>query len=216
MLKAVLFDLDGTLLDTAPEFTHCFNQLLSQMNRPLITEQALRHHITFGAKKMVTFACQMQEDHPEFEALTERLLMLYRDNLGTKTDFFPEIAELLTTLKAKQMPYGIVTNRQMAFTTPLIAQFPLLQDLPCVVAGDTLATAKPDPAPLLHACKTLNILPTHCLYVGDAKTDVQASQRAGMQSLVVNYGYIPLDEDPANWQADHYVSSASEILNHLI
>lgn len=216
MPKAILFDLDGTLLDTAPEFTHCLNLLLAQEDKQQITLQQLRRIVTFGAKGMIEFGFSIDEQAPEFYHLQQRLLEIYSQHLGSKTEFFPGIANILRTIMQKGIKWGIVTNKPGAYTVPLVEKFKPLNEATCVISGDTLSTQKPDPAPLLHACQMLKIQPQHCWYVGDAITDIQAGHRAGMRCAIANYGYIPQDEDPLDWQADCNLSTAHDIASLVL
>ncbi len=214
--KALLFDLDGTLLDTAPEFTVCLNTLLKEEGLPSITVEALRSRVSYGAKGMVEFGFNMREDHAAFSSLKERFLSLYAANLGQHTVLFPGIAALIGAIEQQKLVWGIVTNKFKNFTFPLVDLFPVLKNTAIVIAGDTLPTQKPDPAPLLLACQTLQISPEDCWYIGDAKTDVEASKRAGMRSAVAQYGYIPPGDDPRHWQADAYIQTSADIANLIV
>lgn len=209
--EAILFDLDGTLLDTAPEFTHCLNLLLSQAGLPLVSEASLRSSVSYGAKGMVEFGFKITELDERYQAIKDQFLSLYAKDIGSKTHFFPGIVNLLERLKRLGLPWAIVTNKPEQFTLPLLEKFAPLQQASCVVAGDTLKTQKPDPAPLLHACQQLAVNPKHCWYVGDAKTDQEASQKAGMRCAIAHYGYIPPTEDALTWQADFDAFTPNEI-----
>lgn len=208
---AILFDLDGTLLDTAPEFTHCLNILLQQEAKPQVVVEQLREVVSFGVKGMIEFGFKIREQDPQFESLKNRMLEAYRNNLGSLTQFFPGVLELLSLLEEKKIPWGIVTNKPTIYTLGLIEKFKALSHAHCVIAGDTLATQKPDPAPLLFACQTLKVTPQSCWYIGDAKTDLIASHLAGMRCAIANYGYIPVNEDPKTWQAACYLNHANQI-----
>lgn len=214
-VEAILFDLDGTLLDTAPEFTYCLNLLLAAEGKPTVSEADLRSTVSYGAKGMVEFGFQITEQDANYLNIKNRFLDLYAKHIGFQTHFFPGITKLLERLKALELPWGIVTNKPACFTFPLLEKFPPLQSAGCVVAGDTLKTQKPDPDQLFLACEQLRVNPKHCWYVGDAKTDQEASHRAGMRCVIANYGYIPPSENALTWQADCYVSSATEIENLL-
>lgn len=215
-LQAMLFDLDGTLLDTAPEFAACLNILLQQRGQAPILVEELRPFVSFGAKGMIEFCFKIEESDPNFAALKADFLNNYLNLLGSKTCYFPGIPMLLGKLQEKSIPWAIVTNKPALYTFPLLQKFPLLDKAHCVVAGDSLPTKKPDPAPLLHACEQLQVAPAHCWYIGDAHSDVQASQQAGMRCAVAGYGYLPTTEDPATWGAEHYVRSADALLKLVI
>jgi len=210
-VEAILFDLDGTLLDTAPEFTYCLNLLLKEAGLPTVSETSLRSSVSYGAKGMVEFGFNITELDERYQDIKDQFLALYAKGIGSKTDFFPGIVALLERLKALGLPWGIVTNKPERFTFPLLEKFTPLKNASCVVAGDTLKTQKPDPAPLLHACQQLAVNPKHCWYVGDAKTDQEASHQAGMRCAIAHYGYIPPTENALDWRADCDVFSPNEI-----
>lgn len=207
----ILFDLDGTLLDTAPEFTYCLNLLLEQEGKPLIQVQQLRSVVSLGAKGMIEFAFAICEKDPQFTHLKQRLLDLYCQNIGSLTNFFPGITSILQLIMEQKIRWGIVTNKPEVYTLLLLEKFKPLIEAHCVVAGDTLPTQKPDPAPLLHACQKLGVSPNQCWYIGDAQTDLLAGRRAGMRCAIANYGYIPKDQDPFTWQADCHLITAEDI-----
>jgi N-acetyl-D-muramate 6-phosphate phosphatase len=197
--SAVFFDLDGTLLDTAPEFTDCMNRLLTEFSLPLITIDSLRASVSQGTSGML--ACAFGKKLKDFsvDELKKRFLDFYRERIGSQTDFFTGIPLLLEALQKAEIPWGIVTNKSSQFTLPLIQQFPLLTAARCIVSGDTLKVSKPHPDPLFFAANQVGIAPHFCWYVGDARTDVEASHAAGMKSIVANYGYVPVEEDPITW-----------------
>jgi len=212
-IRAVLFDLDGTLLDTAPEFTFCLNQLLVANGYPTQSVTQVRSAVSFGSAGLIEQGFRCVKTDPRFAQFNQQLLALYREHLGTLTVYFPGIVALLTELTLRALPWGIVTNKPTAYAAPLIQQFTALATAGAVIYGDTLSVSKPSPLPLLHACKKLSVTPEHCLYVGDALTDVQASQAAGMPCAVAHYGYIPPDSNPYNWKGDHALSHPLEILS---
>lgn len=213
---AILFDLDGTLLDTAPEFTTCVNYLLTQAGKQPISVEKVRSAVSFGAQGMIECAFNISPSDPNFLTLKQQFLEAYAQTLGLETSFFPGILPLLTFLTEQQLPWGIVTNKPMAYTQGLIQHFAPLQQAACVIAGDTLSTQKPHPAPLLHACALLKVQPENCWYIGDAKSDVQASKAAGMRCAVANYGYIPAGEDVQTWEADYYLAQAHDIKQAIL
>lgn len=212
----ILFDLDGTLLDTAPEFATCMNRVLTEENKPLITTERLRPAVSYGAKGMVALALNAPMDDPNLEALSQRFLNYYAEDLGFETDFFAGIQDLLDAIEQANIPWGIVTNKSKLFTLPLLQRFPRLHRAAAVVSGDTLKVNKPSPEPLLLAANQLDVPATSCWYIGDAKTDVEASRAAGMRSAVANYGYIPPEQDQNTWNADHYINHPDELLKLVI
>lgn len=211
--ETILFDLDGTILDTAPEFQYCMNILLNEHQKQAIQPKFFRSTISLGAKEMVRHAFQLTHDDKNLDSLLGDFLELYVSHLGEKTVFFPEIDKVIQSLVQQSIPWGIITNKSHRYADPLIAMFPLLQQAGCLVCGDTLSTQKPDSAPLLHGLKTLKTSHHTALYIGDAKTDVQASKNAGTKSMVAEYGYIPQNENTAHWNADFYIQKPELLLN---
>tara|TARA_R110002110_G_scaffold415836_1_gene657271 strand:+ start:35555 stop:36214 length:660 start_codon:yes stop_codon:yes gene_type:complete len=210
--ETILFDLDGTILDTAPEFNYCINILLTEKQQPAAESELFRSTISLGAREMVRQAFQLSHDDQNLDALLKDFLALYISHLGQRTVFFPEMDKVIQTLEDQNIAWGIITNKSHRYTDPLLAMFPLLQKAACVVCGDTLSTQKPDSAPLLHGLKIINKAPHTALYIGDAKTDVEASQNAGTKSMVAEYGYIPKNENPKHWQADFYIQKPEQLL----
>ncbi len=208
---AVLFDLDGTLLDTAPEFTHCLKLLLKEEAKEPVSVEALRASVSFGAKGMLCTGFKLNEQDPYLMTLLPRFLALYQKHIGQLTHFFPGMESILELISRKGLAWGIVTNKPLGFTTALVSRFSALQKTQCIVAGDSLPRQKPDPMQLLHAADVLKVEPTSCWYIGDAKTDLEASRRANMRCAIANYGYIPVNEDAASWQADVYLASPLDI-----
>ncbi|OGT44622.1 MAG: hypothetical protein A3F42_03375 [Gammaproteobacteria bacterium RIFCSPHIGHO2_12_FULL_37_34] len=213
-MKAVLFDLDGTLVDTAPDLLRVINRFRKEFQLPECALQTFRSMISLGSKIMLTKTLGIEEDHPDFKMLRERFLDLYQTHL-TDSPLYPRIDQVLTHLEHHHIPWGIVTNKLTRHTTALLKVLHLNHRAGCVICGDSLSTYKPDPAPILHACKLLKQKPNDCLYVGDSITDVIASKGAGTKSVVALYGYIGLGENPYAWQADGYIHEPIEILNWL-
>lgn len=214
-IKGVLFDLDGTLLDTAPDLVYALNTLRQSCNMPDIPLATLRPFISLGSKAMIRHILGIEETHPQFAALREQFLDIYEQNIANSTQLFPHVEAVLRYLDEKNIPWGIVTNKLTRHTSELLKRLELKHKPLCVICGDSLSTYKPDPQPILHACKLLHRDPSECIYVGDALTDVTASKAAGTKSLVALYGYIGSHEDPFSWQADGYLKDASELLNWL-
>ena len=211
MKKGILFDLDGTLLDTAGDFVYFLNTLLGEYGRPALPFEIIRQSVSKGANGLVQLGFQITPNASDFEEKKKRLLDLYEESLGDKTTFFEGIESLLEQLNQKDLPWGIVTNKPKRFTDPLIKKFKYLDNTPCVVSGDTLEKSKPHPLPILHAVEKLNLSPQHSLYVGDDLRDVQAASASQMPSCVVLYGYRLPEEDPSTWGASQIVSHAHDI-----
>lgn len=214
-VRAVLFDLDGTILDTAPDLGYTMNQLRKEHGLPELSMDIIRPIVSFGSKAMVKLALGIEETHPDFENIRQYFLNIYENNLALSTVFFPEMEAVLAYLDDKHIPWGIVTNKLTHHTTILLKALSFHHRPACIICGDSLATRKPDPAPILHACDLLKYKPQDCLYIGDCVTDVMASKAAGTKSLVALYGYIGNDENPLTWEADGYIKTPREILNWL-
>ncbi len=215
-ITAVLFDLDGTLLDTAPDITYVINLIRQEQRLSELPLSVIRPILNLGSRAMVKRAFDMDENHPEFNAFREKILTLYQQHLANSTQLFPNIEKVLNYLEERYIPWGIVTNKLTKHTTSLLKALKLDKRSGCTICGDTLATAKPDPEPVLHACRLLKHSPANCLFVGDAATDVLASKAAGTQSLVALYGYINTgEENPEDWQADGYVNEPIEIIDWI-
>lgn len=214
-VSAVLFDLDGTLADTAPDLGRALNTLLSEHGREPVAHERLRIHTSSGARGMIGVGFGLTPASPEYEVLKDRFLALYAEALCVDTRLYPQMDALLATLEARRMPWGIVTNKATRFTEPLVRALALDARAACVVSGDTTPRAKPHPDPLLHAAKLIDVDPRACLYVGDDLRDVQAARSAGMSVLAVRYGYLGDGEPPEAWGADAVIDAPLELLAHL-
>lgn len=215
MINAVLFDLDGTLLDTAPDLVYALNRLREQHHLPKLPSSAIRPMISLGSKIIVKKLLGIDETHPDFMSVREQFFELYQQHIADSTQFFPQIENVLTHLETQRIPWGIVTNKLTRHTVELLKALRIDHRPLCIICGDTLSTYKPHPEPILHACRLLKTQPQHCLFVGDSLTDVTASKAAGTQSLVALYGYIGIEDDPYTWQADGYIQKPIEIINWL-
>jgi len=213
-LRAVLFDLDGTLLDTAPDMVGALNALREQEGLAPLPYEVVRSAVSHGAARVVStgFPDAAAESAA---ALQQRFLQIYRNGLSRGTRLFPGMDEVLDTLADRHLRSGIVTNKPAWLTEPLLDQLGLRARFDCVVSGDTLAERKPHPMPLLHAAKLAGVAPAECVYVGDAERDVQAARAAGMAALVANYGYLHDDENSAAWTGDGYLEQALDLLHWL-
>lgn len=215
LFQACLFDLDGTLLDTAPEFAVCMNHLLKAQHKPQVSTSKLRSLVSLGAKKMVQACFELEDNDPAINHIHTQFLECYDAFLGKHTCLFPGIENLLTQFKQANIPWGIVTNKSQRFAPKIIAQFPCLSASKCLISGDSLSVAKPHSAPIKEALRLLNKSPQETLFIGDGLNDVLASHGAGVKSLVVRYGYIPPQENIQNWQADYIVEQADEICSYF-
>lgn len=209
---AVLFDLDGTLLDTSTDLSTALNRVLKARNLAPLQYAQTRPIVGHGCKAMLKLALDMNEDHPEYLSLCDELLEYYFEHVSETSQFFPGIEEVLQYLEKNNIPWGIVTNKPGRFTKVLVEGLALNKRTPCIISGDTLSKAKPHPEPLLHACKLLGVEPASCLYIGDAEIDVIASKAAGIPVLTALYGFISPEEIPQDWKANGYINHPSEII----
>ena len=214
-LRTVFFDLDGTLLDTAPDMAFTLNQLMLQHGLAEIPYNNIRATVSDGAKAMVSLGFKLDHSDPAFSALVDEFLTLYEKHATNATRPFQDMEMVLQFLDDHRLPWGIVTNKPSRFTFDILKSLDLEHRAACIVCGDTLTKRKPDPEPILHACHLLQKNPDECVYVGDSRFDVQASQSAGMPALVALYGYIKKEEDPFAWRADGYIRDAKEIISWL-
>ncbi len=213
-LRGVLLDLDGTLLDTAPDMADALNRLRLAEGLDELPFEQIRPFVSHGAPRLIRLG--FGEPEPaRFDALKRRFLETYREGLAVRTRLFDGFELVLTTLDDAGLPWGIVTNKPGWLTVPLLEQLGLDRRSRCVVAGDTLAERKPHPMPLLHAAALLGLPPHECLYFGDAERDVQAARNAGMIPLVAGFGYLGDGEDPAAWQPEAVLGHPGELLEWL-
>ena len=210
----VLFDLDGTLLDTAPDMAAAVNALRAEQGMPALPFASLRSHVSHGAARLVEvgFGCS---SGTEFEALRRRFLDLYRADLSRGTHLFDGLETVLGWLETRRIPWGVVTNKPGWLTDPLLADLELAARAACVISGDSLPQRKPHPLPLLHAASLLGLAPSACAYVGDAERDIQAGRAAGMRTCVAAFGYLGEDDDPWSWQPDAIADHPSRLLEAL-
>lgn len=203
-VRAVLLDLDGTLLDTAPDMRRALNALRAEHQLAPLTLEAVRPHVSQGSSAVVRAGFPDAADG-RFEALRERFLALYRDSLAVETRLFAGFEAVLAELDAHRLPWGIVTNKPGWLTDPLLAAVGLAGRAGCVISGDTLPVRKPDPAPLLAAAAALGAAPADSLYLGDAIRDAQAARAAQMLALGARYGYIGAQEQLDSWPVDGWI-----------
>ena len=211
MIRAVLFDLDGTLADTAPDMARTVNVLRERRGLAPVPLEQVRPFVSNGARGMICSAFGITTEHPDFTGLREEFLDAYGANLCVDTRLFPGMEDLLGSLEARGIAWGVVTNKFERFALPLLDELGLGTRAAIVVGGDTCARAKPYPDPLLFAAKRLEVDPAEALYVGDDVRDVRAARAAGMPVLVAGYGYLGDGEPAEAWGADGIVDSAGGI-----
>ena len=215
LMSAVLFDLDGTIADTAPDLGFALNRLLERYDRPTLPIELLRPQASHGARGLLQTGFGVRPNDPFYDELRDEFLGLYRENLCRNTVLFPGVQELLTELEKRELPWGIVTNKPKRFTDPLLEQLHLSQRAACVVSGDSYARPKPFPDPMLGAAKELKIVPEQIVYVGDDERDMQAGLAAGMRVVVALYGYLGSENHPDTWQAHAKITHPGELIDYL-
>lgn len=211
--RAALFDLDGTLLDTAPDLAAALDVLLAEEGREPLPLATVRPHVSTGAIAVVHVGFpEIERSSPEFEALRQRFLVHYSASLAVHTKLFPGFEDVLSTLEAQSIPWGIITNKAGWLTEPLLEELGLLARAACVVSGDTLAVRKPHPDQLLLAARRIGMPVADCVYVGDALRDVQAARAAGMVPLGARYGYLNAAEEPDSWPVAGWIEHPRDLL----
>ena len=211
----MLFDLDGTLADTAPDLARALNRLRAANGLAPMPLELTRPHTSSGARGLIKVGFGLAPGDDRYEALKLQFLDFYAAAICVETRLFDGMAELLEQLERNGVPWGVVTNKAERFTLPLLESLRLRERAACVVGGDTVARAKPYPDPLLHAAAALRLPPAACLYVGDDRRDVQAARAAGMRVLAANYGYLGEDGSAQSWQADAVIDHPCQVLDHL-
>jgi phosphoglycolate phosphatase len=214
MIRAVLFDLDGTFADTAPDLAHAMNMMRAARELPPVPLAATRPVTSTGARGMLGVGFGIAPDHPDYRAMREEFLQLYSQNLCRETRLFPGMDDLLAAFDAQDIRWGIVTNKAERLAKPLIEALRVGARCACVIGGDTAGRMKPHPDPLLKACEHIEIGPEHCAYVGDDRRDIEAARAAGMVSIAVRYGYLN-GGDPDDWGADFVVDRPQDVLRHV-
>ncbi|WP_211828605.1 HAD family hydrolase [Kistimonas asteriae] len=219
-INAVLFDLDGTLLDTADDFIHVLNAMLAEDNRPPLPSPIIRANVSNGSRAMVTLAYGLTESAPDFTAYRNRFLERYALHIedlqrASTPSLYTGIPELLTAIEAHNLPWGIVTNKPRHLAEPLLEQLQLGRRSSALVCPDDVRRSKPDPESLWLACEQLDCEASRCIYIGDHKRDIDAGRSAGMTTIAALYGFIPDTDDPLDWAADYNAEQPDHILEWL-
>lgn len=214
-IDAVLFDLDGTLIDTAPDMVAVLNQMQQTRGADPLPYESARANVSNGAIGLLRLAFP-EAAESDFASLQREYLERYEGAVCVDSSVFPDMPELLDALDAMQCPWGVVTNKPERMTDPLLAALGLSDRLSCAVSGDTLDKRKPDPAPLLYACEQAGVPPHRAVYVGDASRDIEAGRAAGMNTIAAAYGYIVPGDDPASWNADAIATDTKDLAKMLL
>ena len=210
-LSCVLFDLDGTLVDTAPDLFACLNESLKKHGFPVVSDAQLKPFISYGAVVLVEECLKDKASAEEKAGVVETLLNIYEQNIVRYSVFFDGMLDVLDRIEGQGLKWGIVTNKRQRFTNPLISALNLTKRAACVVSGDTTPNPKPHTDPMLEACKRAQVSVNECVYIGDAKHDIKAGRNAKMKTLVALYGYLSPGDKPEEWGADGLISSPQQL-----
>jgi phosphoglycolate phosphatase len=214
-IDAVLFDLDGTLIDSAPDLGAAADKMRTDRGLESLPQALYRPMAGAGARGMIAVAFGFGPENAQFEALREEFFANYEARLVAQTYVFDGVAELIERIEQSGLKWGVVTNKSARFTVPLTQAMPLFRTAQTIISGDTTPHAKPHPAPLLEAARQLGLAPQRCLYVGDDERDIVAGRAAGMPTVAAAYGYLGAMADTAHWNADFTISTPSKLLNLL-
>jgi 2-phosphoglycolate phosphatase len=214
-IRAVLFDLDGTLVDTAPDLGYALNLQRARHGLAPLADDVIRPQASHGARGLLGVGFDLHPDDPHFSVMREEFLQLYADNICRHSRPFTGILELLSELDARQLKWGVVTNKPARFTEPLMSILDLAERAACIVSGDTCPQPKPHPAPMLAAAELCGATPAQCLYLGDAERDIQAARAAAMPALVAAWGYLDVADQPHTWGAHALISHPMDTLDFL-
>ncbi len=213
-MRAVLFDLDGTFADTAPDLARAINTMRAERKLPPLPVEATRPVTSTGARGLLRAGFGMMPDHPDYARMREEFLTLYEQHLCVDTRLFDGVQELLSHVEAQGWKWGIVTNKAERFAKPLMKLLDVSARCACVIGGDSTPHTKPHPEPLLAASRLIEVPPSSCVYVGDDRRDVEAGRAAGMKTIAVRYGYLNGGE-PDTWGADAVIDCPQDAIPYL-
>lgn len=214
-IQAVLFDLDGTLVDTAPDLGLALNMQRERHGLPALSQATIRPYASHGSRGLLGIGFDMKPEHSDFAAMRDEYLDLYDQVLTQSPVMFEGVGELLAAIENAGMRWGVVTNKPRRFTQPLMEAMGLVGRAACIVSGDDATRPKPHPDTLLLACDLAGTGPSSCIYVGDAERDIQAGRAAGMRTVVARYGYLDAQDKPESWGAEILIDSPRELTSFL-
>ena len=215
MIQAVLFDLDGTLADTALDLGGALNTVLRRHNLPEKSIAEIRPYASHGVAGLLKIGVGMTAEHPDFAAWRQECLEAYSLCYADKTTLFDGVNEMIAELDRRGIKWGIITNKPMRFTDKLVPKLGFIIPPAVVVSGDTCGEPKPSVKPMLYACGQIHANPQHTLYVGDAERDIQAGRNAGMKTVLAEWGYISDEDDTDSWQPDYRIATPIELIGCL-
>ena len=210
-IQAVLFDLDGTLIDSAPDLGAAVDKMRVDRGMPSLPLLHYRPMAGAGARGMIGLAFGFTPEHPEYDAMKEEFFRNYESCMTERTFAFEGVAQMIAALVAAKLPWGVVTNKSKRFAEPLTQAMPLFKSSAVLICGDTTPHAKPHPEPLLEAARRLGLDPSVCIYVGDDERDIVAGHAAKMKTVAATYGYLGAQGDVEKWQAHAQIQSPSEL-----
>lgn len=214
-VKAVLFDLDGTLADTAPDLAYALNETLRHFGHRPLRYEKIRPVVSYGGMALIKLGFGIEPSHPEFENYRQFLLDVYEKNICKETRLFDGMENLIQVLEQNQVAWGIVTNKPAWLTDPLMMAMKLNHRAATIISGDTCQNNKPHPEPILCGCKEAGVLPEETVYIGDAERDIEAGRSAGCMTAAALFGYIQEEDEPALWQADINIQHPIDLLDHI-
>lgn len=214
-LSCVLFDLDGTLVDTAPDLIACLNKAFAVYGLAAVVSESVKPFISFGAEAMINEALKDSTKKELQPQILATMHDLYQENIAEHTVFFEGMAETLNVIERQGLKWGVVTNKRERFTLPLMKALNLEGRAACIVSGDTTAYGKPHPEPMLAACRQAGVNPSECVFVGDAEHDISAGKNVQMKTLAALYGYLNPEDSPETWGADALMESPQQITHWI-
>ena len=215
MIKAALFDLDGTFADTAPDLAASLNHVRAAHDLPALPIEILRPQASHGSRGLLKVGFDIEPEHADFIPLRDMFLDHYFNNICVQTRLFSDMPELIATLEQRNIKWGIITNKPDWLTVPLMKALGYAERAACLISGDTCSHAKPHPEPMFKACEIIDVPPAQCLYLGDDVRDMKAANASGMHGIIANYGYVGADASIENWNAHGSINKPTELISYL-